>query len=58
MFSYKCTAYYSPGDEGTVLWSDPEIGVEWPVEEPTLSAKDRDARPLRGLAEGVLPDYS
>ena len=58
LFSYKCTAYYSPEDEGTVLWSDPEIGVEWPIEEPTLSAKDQDAQPLRGLPEGVLPDYS
>ena len=58
LFSYKCTAYYSPEDEGTVLWSDPEIGVEWPVREPTLSAKDQSARPLRGLPEGVLPDYS
>ncbi len=58
LFSYKCTAYYSPEDEGTVLWSDPDIGVEWPVREPTLSAKDQDAQPLRGLPEGVLPDYS
>lgn len=58
LFSYKCTAYYSPETEGTVLWSDPEIGVEWPVEAPALSAKDRDAGTLRAMPEGVLPDYS
>ena len=58
LFSYKCTAYYSPEDEGTVLWSDPDIEVEWPVENPTLSAKDQGARPLSELPDGVLPDYS
>ena len=37
---YKCSDFYNPGDELTVLWSDPEIGIEWPVREPILSAKD------------------
>ena len=32
-FAYKCTDFYHPGDEGGLLWSDPEIGVEWPIEE-------------------------
>ena len=31
-FAYKCTDFYHPGDEGGLLWSDPEIGVDWPVE--------------------------
>ena len=30
LFHYKCTDYYSPGDEFAVLWSDPDIGIEWP----------------------------
>ena len=31
-FAYKCTDFYHPGDEGGLLWSDPEIGVDWPIE--------------------------
>lgn len=43
---YKCTDYYHPKDELTLLWNDPAIGVEWQVKEPTLSERDRNARPL------------
>ena len=32
-FAYKCTDFYHPGDEGGMAWNDPEIGVEWPIEE-------------------------
>jgi len=38
---YKCTDLYAPGDEIGVIWNDPEIGIEWPVESPILNAKDR-----------------
>ena len=37
---YKCTDYYHPEAEGTIRWDDPTIGVDWPVETPTLSEKD------------------
>ena len=43
-FCYKCTDFYHPGDEGGMLWSDPEIGIAWPLEEgqvPLLSDKDK-----------------
>ena len=40
MFHYKCTGFYSPKDEMTLRWNDPEMGIEWPVAEPTLSEKD------------------
>jgi len=41
-FMYLCTDYYAPEYERTLLWNDPEVGVEWPVEEggPLLSSKD------------------
>jgi dTDP-4-dehydrorhamnose 3,5-epimerase len=47
-FLYKCTAFYAPADEVSILWNDPAIGIEWPLEgiEPLLSAKDKTARPL------------
>jgi dTDP-4-dehydrorhamnose 3,5-epimerase len=42
LFSYKCTEYYSPKDEFTLLWNDPDIGIEWPIFEGIqLSNKDR-----------------
>lgn len=46
-FHYKCTDYYHPEDEGTILWNDPAIGIDWPVTSPLLSAKDSAAPCLR-----------
>ena len=43
-FPYKCTDFYHPGDEGGMAWNDPEIGVEWPIEEGMeliISEKDQ-----------------
>ena len=38
---YKCSDYYAPKTEGSILWSDPDIGIDWPfIDEPILSAKD------------------
>lgn len=49
--SYKATALYAPAFERSILWNDPAIGIEWPLDgEPTLSEKDRDGLPL-GEAE-------
>ena len=58
LFFYKCTDYYAPASEGSVLWDDPEIGIEWPIESPTLSEKDRAASPLREMPENALPRYA
>lgn len=46
---YKCTDYYDPADEHCLLWDDPEIGIEWPVDNPVLSAKDQNGLLLRDL---------
>ncbi len=49
-FTYKCTNFYSPEDEGGILWNDPEIGIEWPVEgidEIMLSEKDKQLKTLK-----------
>ena len=47
-FLYKCTDLYAPADEHSLLWNDPAIGIEWPLEgvEPQLSAKDQAGKPL------------
>jgi dTDP-4-dehydrorhamnose 3,5-epimerase len=54
---YKCTDYYSPEDEITVAWNDPEIGVAWPIAEPVLSPKDAAAPPLHALLDR-LPGWN
>jgi len=43
---YKCTATYNAPCETGILWNDPEVGIEWPVESPTLSPRDTEAQPL------------
>ena len=57
LFFYKCTDYYAPSAEGIVLWNDPEIGIEWPTDAPTLSERDSKAPSLREMPEGSLPHY-
>ncbi len=41
LFSYKCSDFYDPADEGGILWSDPDIGIDWPVDDPIVSDKDK-----------------
>lgn len=53
---YKCTAPYSPDDEGGVLWSDPGLAIRWPVARPTVSAKDARYQPL-SVGRTDLPHY-
>ena len=54
---YKCTDVYVPDDEISVAWDDPALGIEWPIDEPLLSQRDLDARPLAELADR-FPTYS
>jgi dTDP-4-dehydrorhamnose 3,5-epimerase len=48
---YKCTDVYRPGDEIGVVWNDPEISVEWPVRDPILNDKDRNAPRLAEIVQ-------
>jgi len=50
---YKCTDYYHPASEQTLLWNDPTVGIVWPTGfEPQLSEKDQQGRHLNDL---ILP---
>ncbi len=42
-FLYKCTEAYAPEADASVLWNDPDIGIEWPLDDVLLSAKDAAA---------------
>ena len=46
-FLYKCTDYYHPASEGGIMWSDPDLNIDWNILEPLVSAKDE-----------VLPDLA
>jgi len=54
-FFYKCDALYRPKDEVSIRWNDPAIGINWGVENPSLSAKDSDAPLLADVKN--LPVY-
>lgn len=56
LFHYKCTRTYSPKDEVTLLWNDPDVGVKWPIESPLLSDKDRKGFGLKDLPAEKLFD--
>lgn len=55
--TYKCTAYYSPEDVWSLHWNDPAVGIDWPVSDPVLSDKDRNALTLEALGREGLPQF-
>ena len=57
LFAYKCTDTYNADAESSILWSDPGIGIEWPVDAPILSTKDTGAPRLDEFAADALPSY-
>jgi dTDP-4-dehydrorhamnose 3,5-epimerase len=54
---YKCTAIYNPKGESGVLWNDPEIGVDWPIDDPIVSDRDRNAQTLAEWLETPESDH-
>jgi dTDP-4-dehydrorhamnose 3,5-epimerase len=54
---YKCTAIYSPATESGILWSDPAVGIDWPLSDPQLSGKDASAQTLAQWHECPESDH-
>jgi dTDP-4-dehydrorhamnose 3,5-epimerase len=57
-FAYKCTELYHPETEVGVRWDDPDIGIAWPVDAPSVSAKDGAYPRLRDVERARLPVYA
>lgn len=57
VFSYKCDDFYVPDCEGGILWSDPDLGIDWPFKTPLLSDKDGRLSCLKAIPHERLPVY-
>ena len=60
-FVYKCSDFYAPETERTILWNDPELNINWPILDQDgiiLSAKDNAGVLLKDMLKGELPVYS
>lgn len=49
IFSYKCTEYYAPELEGSIRWNDETLNIQWDIDDPILSEKDKNAPLFREL---------
>lgn len=48
-FEYKCTDYYNPQLEACLIWNDKDVGIDWPIDTPILSEKDKNGLSLVNL---------
>lgn len=54
LFSYKCTNYYSPEHDRCLRWNDPALSIDWEMESPLLSDKDKTSPLLKDLDNPFL----
>lgn len=57
IFSYKCTDYYNASAEGGIIWNDPDLGIDWPIDSPVISTKDAAYHRLKDIPHKSLPRY-
>lgn len=50
---YQLSSYYDPDTEAGIAWDDPDVGIDWPVEEPLLSERDKSAPTLAEAADSL-----
>lgn len=54
-FVYKCSNFYTPGDEYGIRWNDPDIGIDWPMTDVLVSEKDKEATLFKDVPEENVP---
>jgi dTDP-4-dehydrorhamnose 3,5-epimerase len=58
-FEYKCTDYYDATDEGCLIWNDPELSINWPLDSsPLLSEKDKQGLAFKDLFDNLIDQES
>lgn len=57
IFSYMCTNVYDAAADNSLLWNDPQIDINWPIDNPLLSDKDKNALTLKATNKDRLPKY-
>ena len=58
LVAYKSSDFYAPPAAISICWNDPEIGIPWPIRQPSLSPIDRDAPRLADIDPARLPAYA
>jgi dTDP-4-dehydrorhamnose 3,5-epimerase len=48
---YKCSGFYTPTAEGSIVWNDPDLAIDWPIAQPVVSAKDGAAPTFKAYAK-------
>ena len=51
--TYKLSSYYDPETEAGIAWDDPDVGIEWPIDDPQVSERDRSAPRLAEIADSL-----
>ena len=52
---YQCTDYYYPDDENGIIWNDPDLKIDWPIDNPIVSSKDQAFERLSILKSDKYP---
>ena len=52
---YQCTDYYYPDDENGIVWNDPDLKIDWPIDNPIVSSKDQAFERLSRLKSDKYP---
>ena len=58
VFTYKCSEFYEPTCEKGILWSDPDLQIPWPIDEPIISEQDAGYPLLKNIPSQELPIFN
>ena len=56
-FEYKCTEFYNPNSEVGIMWDDPDLDIDWPINDPIVSDKDNENFLISEIPNKLIPKY-